>query len=157
MEFEKFKKWLDLAGQNPADHFWNQVFAENNQLKMNQKDANSFFIAGSYIPISDLYKVEDQLIVDVELPGLKKEDIHLSIHHQLLSITGEFKTFQPQNKYFLKERANRKFKKEITLPFPIQIHSVCSELKNGVLTIKMRINQEEVETVPIIMDESNFE
>lgn len=151
MEMDKLKKWLDLAQQYQADQFWNQVFDENgnNSSEKNVSNANPFTIANEYIPKCDLYESGKELVLEVEIPGLRKEDLHISINQQTLTITGEFKTFHPKDKYFLKERANRKFKKELSLPLPIINDSIRSELTSGILTIKMPVNQDEIENIPI--------
>lgn len=149
MEFDNFKKWIDSTQTYQTESFWNQIFDEKNQKKENLTHKNPFTVAQEFIPKCDLYEIDDDLILEMEIPGLKKEDLHLFINHRTFTVMGEFKSFQPQNKYFLKERANRKFKKELTLPYPILIHSIHSTLNNGILTIRMPINREEVENVPI--------
>jgi HSP20 family protein len=159
MEMDKFKKWLDMAQQYQADQFWKQIFDDknNNSTAKNSSDSNPFTVAHEYIPKCDLYESSEELVLEVEIPGLKKEDLHISINQQVLTITGEFKTFQTKNKYFLKERANRKFKKELTLPLPIVTHSIYSELTSGILTIKMPVNRDEIENVPISFENPTFE
>lgn len=145
-----------MAQQYQADHFWQQIFNEKNTGN-NSATTSPFSTAAEYLPKCDLYECEEELVVEVETPGLKKEDLYISINQQILTITGEFKSFKTNNKYFLKERANRKFKKELTLPYPIKINSVRSELSSGILTINMIINRDEIESVPISFDESTSE
>jgi HSP20 family protein len=154
MEMDKLKKWLDLAQQYQTDQFWNQIFDEkNNNFSENKTTStNPFTVSQEYIPKCDLYESGDELILEVEIPGLKKEDLRLSINQQILTIMGEFHSFQSKHKYFLKERANRKFKKELTLPFPILPNSISSELLTGILTVKMLINRDEIENIPISFD-----
>ncbi|WML46386.1 Hsp20/alpha crystallin family protein [Neobacillus sp. PS3-40] len=156
---DKLKKWLDLAQQYQSDQFWKQIFDEKNGkiIENNATASNPFTAAQEYIPKCDLYESMDELILEVEIPGLKKEDIQISINHQILTITGEFKSFKTNYKYFLKERANRKFKKELTLPFPILLNSTRSELSSGILMIKMQINRDEIENVPIYFDNPTSE
>jgi HSP20 family protein len=161
MEMDKLKKWLDLAQQYQADQFWKQIFDEKNHNSSENKtpntNTNPFTVAQEYIPKCDLYESGEGLVLEVEIPGLRKEDLHISINQQTLTISGEFKTFQTKNKYFLKERANRKFKKELTLPLPIITNSIRSELTSGILTIKMPINRDEVENIPISFENPTSE
>ena len=159
MEMDKLKKWLDMAQQYQSDQFWTRIFDEKNDNSSgnNATATNPFTAAHEYIPKCDLYESSEELVLEVEIPGLKKEDLHISINQQILTITGEFKSFKTNNKYFLKERANRKFKKELTLPFPIAINSTHSELSSGILTIKMPIIRDEIENVPISYDNPTSE
>ena len=150
MEVDKLKKWLDVAQQFQTEQFWNQIFDEKNQNKPGTGlSLNPLTVSGELIPKCDLYETENELIIEVEIPGLGKEDLHISLHQQLLTITGEFKTLLQTRKYFLKERANRKFKKEITLPYPVAVNLIRTEIHKGVLVIVLPINREEVESIPI--------
>jgi len=96
-------------------------------------------------------------VVEAEIPGMAKEDLHISIQHQVLTISGEFKSLNQNRKYYLKERANRKFKKELTLPHSIQINKVKSEIRHGVLYIIMPFHQDDIENIPIAFEKSNSE
>lgn len=159
MEIDKLKKWLDMAQQYQADQFWNQIFNERNHDNFGNKagSTNPFAVSQEYMPKCDLFESGEELILEVELPGLRKEDLQIAINHDTIAINGEFKSFHSKDKYFLKERANRKFKKELSLPFPVLTNSVQSELINGILTIKMPINREEIENIPISFDNSTFD
>jgi HSP20 family protein len=150
MEVDKLKKWLDVAQQFQTEQFWNQIFDEKKQNKPGTGlSLNPLTVSGELIPKCDLYETEHDLIIEVEIPGLGKEDLHISLHQQLLTITGEFKTLLQNRKYFLKERANRKFKKELTLPYPVSVNHIRTEIHKGVLVIVLPINREEVESIPI--------
>lgn len=150
MEADKFKKWLDMAQQFQSDHFWNQIFEEKKSDGQGTAlPLNPFTAAGEYFPKCDLFETEKELVLEAEVPGLEKEDLHVSIQKQLLTISGEFKSLKQNCKYFLKERVNRKFKKEITLPYPVVINKIKIEMKKGILLMTMPYNREEVEDIPI--------
>ncbi len=127
MEVDKLKKWLDVAQQFQSEQFWHQIFDEK---KVNGSSDNGLSInpltIKEYVPKCDLFETEHEIVVEAEIPGLQKEDLHISIQQQHLLITGEFKTLHPQRKYYLKERVNRKFKKELSLPFPVQINKILN-------------------------------
>ncbi len=149
---DKFTKWLDLAQQYNAESFWKQIFSDKQSSFQSPISANPFSIAKDYFPKCDLFEETGEIVLEVEIPGIKKEDIHLSVHEQTLTLTGEFKSLKPKRKYFIKERANLKFKKELILPFPVNLEKGCSHLKDGILTIRMPIVREEVEDIPISSD-----
>ncbi|MDN3019368.1 Hsp20/alpha crystallin family protein [Paenibacillus sp. BSR1-1] len=153
MEVDKLKKWLDVAQQFQSEKFWNQIFNENNR----PSSLNPVSAVNEFFPKCDLYETENELIVEAEIPGLDRDSLQISVQQQVLAIKGEFKAFQQNRKYYLKERASRSFKKELLLPYPIFVHKIKSELRNGVLTLSMPMNREEVEDIPITFEQSNPE
>lgn len=158
MEVDKLKKWLDVAQQFQSEQFWHKIFDDKDKNTTgNSHSLNPLSAVKEFFPRCDLYESDGVLVVEAEVPGLTSEDLHISIHQQLLTITGEFKAFQQNRKYYLKERANRQFKKELTLPFPIFVNQIRSEIQNGMLVIVMPVNHEEIETIPITFEHSNPE
>ncbi len=146
MEIDKFKKWMDAAQQFQSHSFWNNIFDTQNNQNPSQ---NSLASISELYPKCDVYETEKELIVEAEIPGITKENLHISIHQQLITIAGGFNTFRQNTTYYVKERVNRKFKKEIPLPYPVDIQQVKSEIRYGILTIIMPINREEIEDIPI--------
>lgn len=158
MEVDKLKKWLDVAQQFQTDKFWNQIFDEKGTTNPGKNSSlNPFPKINDLFPKCDLYEVDNELIVEAEVPGLMKEDLQISINQQLLIITGEFHSLKLNRKYFLKERVSRKFKKELTLPYPIVVNKIRTEIQNGILVIAIPFQHEEGENIPITFDHSNPE
>ncbi|WP_066384579.1 Hsp20/alpha crystallin family protein [Neobacillus mesonae] len=148
MEIDKLKKWMDAAQSFQTEAFWNTIFDNPKKNSSSTLNVNPF-MAADFFPKCDLYEFGHELIAEIELPGLNKEQFKLSIQEQMITISGELKSFKQKRKYFLKERASRSFKKEIALPYPIIIEKVKNEIHNGILMITMPINQDEIETIPI--------
>ncbi|OIK14549.1 hypothetical protein BIV60_11320 [Bacillus sp. MUM 116] len=158
MEMDKLKKWLELTQKFQGDSFWEQIFDENSVEKVkNNHSIGTFTKIQSSFPKCDLYETNEVLIIEAEIPGLRKEDLHITVIQQLLTITGEFKTLKEGRKYFIKERANRTFKKELILPYPVMVNNIRTEIRNGVLVILMPVNKEEIETIPISFDQQSSE
>jgi HSP20 family protein len=151
MDMEKLKKWMDAAQAYQTETFWSNIFDTQ------QKNGASLtpLSISEFIPKCDLYEIENMLVAEVEIPGVTKENLHISLQPQLLTISGEFQSLKQNRKYFLKERANHKFKKEVTLPYPIILQQVKSEIRQGILTILMPIHHDEVENIPISIKNSN--
>lgn len=152
MEIDKLKKWLDLAQQYQSDSFWKNVFNANTTEDSFNTREKSIKNTQENVPNCDLYEDDHELVIEIEIPGLTKEDIQISINQQILTISGEFKSLQTKRKYYLKERANRKFNKELTLPFTILQKDITSELNKGILVIRVPFNREEINTIPIEFD-----
>ncbi|MDP4163877.1 MAG: Hsp20/alpha crystallin family protein [Bacillota bacterium] len=149
MEIDKLKQWLELAQQYQADGFWKQIFDEKQSQTPNQRSTSPIFHTQEPYPKCDLYEWEDCLVLEAELPGMKKEHIHISVSEHTISISGEFLTLETDRKYFLKERLNRKFEKKLSFPLPIVKQNIQSDLNNGIFTLIMPIDREEMEDIPI--------
>lgn len=90
-------------------------------------------------PSVDMEENENSFVITAELPGIKKDDIKISVVDNKVAISGEIteeKDVQKKN-YFLKERARGKFGRTITLPTAIDSNNVDASYKDGVLTLNL--------------------
>src|ERR1700730_18058689 len=89
-------------------------------------------------PALDLYQSNDNVIAVVELPGMRKEDIEISLHEGVLTISGERK--QQTGEGEKAERTERyvgKFRRSISLPVRVDMSKVNATYKDGVLTVTL--------------------
>jgi HSP20 family protein len=90
-------------------------------------------------PAVDLYEDKDNVIVKAELPGMKKEDIEVSLHAGALSISGERKgeeKFEDAETY-RSERFVGRFHRTLTLPSQVDFAKVKAQYKDGILTVTL--------------------
>ncbi|RYD70477.1 MAG: Hsp20/alpha crystallin family protein [Verrucomicrobiaceae bacterium] len=90
-------------------------------------------------PALDLYDDKDSFVVSVELPGMKKEEINLSLHDGVLTISGE-RRHERENKEgetFRSERYFGKFQRSVSLPAQVDSAKVKAAYKDGVLTVHL--------------------
>jgi HSP20 family protein len=95
-------------------------------------------------PNLDLYEEKDQIVVKAELPGMTKDDIHVSVVDNILTIQGEKKK-EEENKgkdYYHAERVYGAFVRNLTLPAEINPEKVQAVFKNGVLEIRLPKSEE---------------
>lgn len=78
------------------------------------------------------------LVLEADLPGLTDKDVTLSIHQDVLSLSGERKSDVPQG-YFVhrQERAPVKFARSFTLPCKVDPEKSTASIKDGVLTVTL--------------------
>ena len=89
-------------------------------------------------PALDLYQNNDNVIAVVELPGMRKEDIEISLHDGTLTISGERKMeTQEGDKAERSERYVGKFRRSITLPTRVDANKVSATYKDGILTVTL--------------------
>jgi len=92
-----------------------------------------------WLPAVEMLEKDDKYIVKAELPGMKKEDIDISVSENNLTIKGERKT-EKETKgedYYLSERSYGSFFRSISLPGNIDTEKVSASLDDGVLEIEM--------------------
>jgi HSP20 family protein len=97
-----------------------------------------------WTPSLDLREDKENLVAAVELPGLKKEDIEVSIHDGVLSVTGERKrqTQSETEGAYRTERFYGRFQRSIALPKPVRTDAVKAAYGDGVLTITLPKTEE---------------
>ena len=86
-------------------------------------------------PAVNVYQDKDQFTVVVELPGLKKEEIEISLHDDTLTISGERKREESSGQEFLTERLYGKFQRSLTLPTAVDAEKVKASYENGLLQV----------------------
>lgn len=90
-------------------------------------------------PALDIADRENDVLVKAEVPGMDAQDIEISVHGNILSISGEKKEAHEDKKegYYHCERTYGNFRRDITLPTEVNPDKVNAEMKNGVLTVTL--------------------
>ncbi len=91
-----------------------------------------------WAPALDLYQNTDNVVAVVELPGMRKEDIEISLHDGTLTIGGE-RTSGASNGETAErsERFSGKFRRSISLPTRVDSGKVSATYKDGILTVTL--------------------
>ena len=113
------------------DHF-GRLF----DLAFPTRSAESF---GDWTPALDAQEDKDKYLVTVEIPGLKKEDISVSVHDGVLTVSGERKSEKElkEGTVHRTERYFGKFSRSVSLPSEVRADKVSAAYKDGVLTIEI--------------------
>jgi HSP20 family protein len=91
-----------------------------------------------WTPALDLHQNSENIVAVVELPGLQKEDIEISLHDGALIISGERKDESTQeNGATRTERSTGKFRRTVTLPTRVDAKQVSATYKDGILTVTL--------------------
>ncbi|MBU0484738.1 MAG: Hsp20/alpha crystallin family protein [Proteobacteria bacterium] len=104
---------------------------------------------GDWLPPVDLTESKDSVTVKVELPGLEKKDVDLTVNEGLLTIKGEKKEEKKEtDKYFHRiERSFGSFIRTFRLPAGVKEDKVKAEFKDGVLIVTLPKAEEEIKKV----------
>jgi HSP20 family protein len=97
-----------------------------------------------WTPALDLYEEKDNLVVKVELPGMKREEIEVSLHEGSLSISGERKSEEKHEEadVYRTERYVGRFQRTVALPTPVASDKVKAQYRDGILTITLPKTEE---------------
>ena len=93
--------------------------------------------ATAWAPALDISERKDAYLVTVELPGLKPEDLDITMEDGLLTIQGErqFTSESSEEQYHRVERSSGAFRRSITLPAHVMADEVEASMEDGVLRI----------------------
>jgi HSP20 family protein len=88
-------------------------------------------------PALDVSEDENAIVVKAEVPGCKADDIDISVHRNMLSISGEKKKEQENKEkgYYHLERSYGSFRRDINLPTDVDTGKIEAACKDGVLSV----------------------
>ncbi|MBN1898491.1 MAG: Hsp20/alpha crystallin family protein [Spirochaetes bacterium] len=88
-------------------------------------------------PAVDIIEIKDGYKILADMPGIKKEDIEISVSGDVLTLRGEKKLEKEEDhkNYYRKERVYGLFQKQMVLPQDAQASKIQANFKDGVLTI----------------------
>jgi len=91
------------------------------------------------VPAIDMYQTDSDVVVKATLPGLKPEEVEISLSGNSLEIKGETKEESEgkQGDYYYRERSYGSFQRCLTLPVEIKSDEVEATFDNGLLVLKM--------------------
>jgi len=92
-----------------------------------------------WAPAIEMFEKDDKFMVKAELPGMKEEDIDVSVVGDTLTIKGERKAESEvkEEDYYCCERSYGSFTRSITLPSSVDAKNIEASYENGVLEISL--------------------
>ena len=106
-------------------------------------------------PSTNIIEVGDTVVIEVELPGVNKEDVSMVLENDNLLILRGLKRQPRLNEskpvtHHLFEREFGSFYKRVVVDFPLDVTNISSVMKNGVLTVK--IPRKKTERISVEID-----
>jgi HSP20 family protein len=100
---------------------------------------NGGTITSAWLPPVDIFEDKDSIKIVTELPGVRPEDVRISMENNLLTIRGEKKQVAEErsDRVHRYERSYGVFERSFALPNTIDPERVVAEFDNGVLTITL--------------------
>ena len=131
-------------------------FGSSGQLARGQSSGGEMNV---WSPQIDVSTRDGQWQVHADLPGMRQEDVQVSVHDGVLSISGERANQHEQNRggVYRRERSYGSFRRDIALPGAVDAESIKASFENGVLEVTMPMPKESKpagRTIPISTKQS---
>ena len=118
------------------------------QSEMNRMFSDRFHgeeaFGTAWNPKIDIFENADSMVLEAELPGMKREDFELSFENNVLTLKGErkFEKRDETDNYHRVERAYGEFSRSFTLPHTVTVEDAKAEFDNGMLTVTLKKREE---------------
>lgn len=118
----------------------NRLFASSFSRGGDESD----LMRGAWSPQVDIFENKDQIVLEAELPGMKPEDVDISIENNVLTIRGErkFEKKDENDNFHRVERSYGSFTRSFTLPPTVSSENANAEFENGVLRLTLAKREE---------------
>ena len=97
------------------------------------------FLPTSWMPAVDVVEKDDEYVAKLELPGVSKDDVKITLQDNILTVKGEKKEEQEtkNSNYRRLERNYGSFQRSFTFPTSVKNDKVDAQYKDGILTISL--------------------
>jgi len=115
-----------------------------------QDRVNSFFqdfagenapaTAGKFVPAVDIYDDGEKVVLKLEIPGVKEEDVDIRVENQTLTVKGErkFESEEKEENFHRIERRYGSFYRSFSLPTSVDTENVQASYNAGVLKLELK-------------------
>jgi HSP20 family protein len=94
---------------------------------------------GATLPTVDMYQTDDDIVVKATLPGVKPDDIAISVTGDVLTLRGSAteESGQQNATYYLRERRHGEFSRSLPLPASVVADKAKADFEDGILTLTL--------------------
>lgn len=139
-------KWTSPSNLfNPAAfHQMSRLFDDFFAPRSGWRSADEDIARTKWAPVADVKETDKAFLVFVELPGLGKDDIDVSLEQNVLTVSGERRFMKDDNQesYHRLERFYGKFSRSFRLPRNVEPGSVKATFQDGVLALELPKTEE---------------
>jgi len=114
------------------------------ELSRLQDEMGRFMTPGAgtrvhFAPAVDIYEDKESIVLRAEVPGVKPDDLHVSVENHILTLSGTRRLEKEDKKdnYHRIERSYGSFTRSFALPTTVQTDKIDAETKDGVLTLRL--------------------
>ncbi len=85
----------------------------------------------------DAYITDDAIVIQMAVPGIRPEDVNITLENNVLTISGELKPREEGRNYILRERPVGRFERVMSVSTPVDANKAEAAFENGVLTLTL--------------------
>ncbi len=103
-----------------------------------------FGLASAAMPAVDMYQTDNEVVVRAAIPGMKAEDVQISVTGEVLTLKGEVaqKDETKEKAWHIREQRWGAFERTILLPVDVDADKAKAEFENGIVTITLPKSQQ---------------
>ena len=134
------RTWDPFSELSTLQERMNRLFEESLPSTRREEDLN----LGEFYPAVDIKEGDKAITLKAELPGIKKEDVHIDVNDGVITLGGERK-FEKEDKkedYHRIERSYGNFHRSFTLPSTVDIGAIKATYKDGILEVTLPKTEE---------------
>lgn len=108
-------------------------------FNLQKQDDSSYIETSTWSPLVDIKEEKNCFLVIADVPGVKKEDIDISLEHHVLTLKGErqFEKTEQHQGYTRRERTQGQFYRRFSLPQTADDAKITARYTHGVLEIRI--------------------
>ncbi len=123
--------------RSEMNRLFNEMFVGLDRRSSGQHRAQG---VAEWAPAIDVVQEGEDLVVRAELPGVKLEDVDMTVHHGVLTISGKREEQREEERggYLVRERRSGSFRRSLQLPEGVNEDSIRARFENGVLEVSIQ-------------------
>ena len=120
-------------------------------VEQEQLEGNKFSSLPVYVPPADILITDNKLIILIDIPGVKKEDMKIKISPEELYLEGIKRNFENTGnyQYYTMERYAGRFRRTIEFLFSVDLDSIKASYEEGVLRIEILKKEEKSKKIKV--------
>jgi len=145
-------KWEPYGQVNSLQERINRLFEDAFPRYGDSEDDLSLC---AWRPVVDIYETDEGLIVQAELPGVKREDVSVEVKENVLTLKGERKADDriPIDRYYRRERRFGPFQRSFSLEYQAKPEKISARFKDGILKVSIpRPEREKPKQINVSID-----
>ncbi len=123
-------RWNPMREMAAMQGAFDRLFEENRRNGRGAVNTGSLAL--------DVHETDQAYVIHAVVPGISADAVNISLHDDVLTISGEVPQFTLENsRALLLERNHGKFQRNIRLPQTVDVNAVEAQIENGVLTLTL--------------------
>jgi HSP20 family protein len=121
--------------QSEVNRLFDEMFGNVGRTSGRQQGAQPM----QWAPTLDVLHEDGDLLIRAELPGVKREDVEITLHERALTISGERRAEEQRqgSGYYVRERRHGSFRRTLVLPHDVEEEEISARFEDGVLEVRV--------------------